>query len=37
MAAMGFCENTIRLPLTEMEDANREKLLALMRKEGLKV
>ena len=37
MAAMGFCENTLRLPLTEMEDANREKLLALMRKEGLKV
>jgi 4-hydroxy-tetrahydrodipicolinate synthase len=37
MAAMGFCENSLRLPLTEMEDANREKLLALMRKEGLKV
>ena len=37
MAAMGFCDNYLRLPLTEMEDANREKLLALMRKEGLKV
>lgn len=37
MAAMGFCENTLRLPLTEMEDVNREKLLELMRREGLKV
>ncbi len=37
MAAMGFCENTLRLPLTEMEEANRQKLLTLMRREGLKV
>ena len=35
MAAMGYCENLLRLPLTPMEDANREKLLGLMRKEGL--
>jgi 4-hydroxy-tetrahydrodipicolinate synthase len=31
MEAMGFCTSEIRLPLTPMEDANREKLLALMR------
>ena len=37
MAAMGYCENYLRLPLTPMEDATRAKLLELMRKEGLKV
>ena len=37
MAAMGFCENSLRLPLTTMEKANEEKLLDLMRKEGLNV
>ncbi len=37
VAAMGYCENYLRLPLTVMEDEHREKLLALMRKEGLKV
>ena len=35
MAAMGFCEDYLRLPLTPMEDATRAKLLALMREEGL--
>lgn len=35
MAAMGFCENYLRLPLTPMEDSNREKLYSLMRKNGL--
>ena len=35
IAAMGWCEDVLRLPLTPMEDANREKLLALMRAEGL--
>ena len=35
MAAMGFCDDYLRLPLTSMEDANKEKLFALMRKEGL--
>jgi len=35
MAAMGFCDDYLRLPLTPMEDANKEKLYALMRKEGL--
>ena len=35
MSAMGFCENFLRMPLTPMEDAHKEKLLALMRAEGL--
>ena len=35
MAAMGYCENYLRLPLTPMEDAHREKLFALMRGHGL--
>ena len=35
MAAMGFCEDYLRLPLTNLEDAHRETLYALMRKEGL--
>ena len=37
MAAMGFCENRVRLPLTVMEDDHREKLLELMREQGLNV
>ena len=37
MAAMGYCEDVLRLPLTCMEAPNREKLLALMRAEGLNV
>ncbi len=35
MSAMGFCEDRLRLPLTPMEEANRQKLFALMRAEGL--
>ena len=35
MAAMGYCEDYLRLPLTVMESANREKLLALMRQQKL--
>ena len=35
VAAMGFCENIIRLPLTPMESENEEKLLALMKENGL--
>ncbi|MBQ8649423.1 MAG: 4-hydroxy-tetrahydrodipicolinate synthase [Clostridia bacterium] len=35
MAAMGFCDDYLRLPLTPMEDGNREKLYSLMRKNGL--
>jgi 4-hydroxy-tetrahydrodipicolinate synthase len=34
-AAMGWCDNYLRLPLTEMEPKNEEKLLALMKKEGI--
>ena len=37
MAAMGFCEDYLRLPLTPMEDKNRERLLNAMRANGLKV
>ena len=35
MHAMGYCSDDIRLPLTPMEDANRAKLLALMKKHGI--
>ena len=37
MAAMGFCENYLRLPLTPMEDANYQRLLTAMRRHGLNV
>ncbi len=37
MAAMGFCEDYLRLPLTPMEDHNRQRLLAAMRYHGLQV
>lgn len=32
VSAMGFCENTLRLPLTPMEPTHEQTLLALMRK-----
>ena len=35
MAAMGYCENYLRLPLIPMEDANRQKLLQYMRQAGI--
>lgn len=35
MAAMGYCENYLRLPLTPMESANEEKLLSAMRAHNL--
>lgn len=35
MAAMGFCENYLRLPLTPMEDAHAQALYGLMREQGL--
>ncbi len=35
MAAMGWCENYLRLPLTPMEPEHAEKLYALMRAHGL--
>ncbi len=37
MAAMGYCEDYLRLPLTCMEDAHREVLLSEMRKVGINV
>ena len=35
MAAMGYCENYLRLPLTPMESAHEQKLLEIMRGHGL--
>jgi 4-hydroxy-tetrahydrodipicolinate synthase len=37
MAKMGFCEDYLRLPLTPMEDENREKLFAEMRNVGIEI
>ena len=37
LSAMGFGENYLRLPLTPMEPANEQKLLKLMRENGLNV
>lgn len=36
-AAMGICENVLRLPLTPMEAPNEEILLSLMRENGIKI
>ena len=35
MAAMGFCEDYLRLPLTTMEEGNKAKLLKLMAEQNL--
>ena len=35
MAAMGFCENYVRLPLVPMEEAHWKKLESLMKEQGL--
>ena len=37
MAAMGFCEDYLRLPLTPMEEAHREVLFGEMRKVGINI
>jgi 4-hydroxy-tetrahydrodipicolinate synthase len=37
MAALGFCDNYLRLPLTPMEPEHEQKLLSLMRQAGLQV
>ena len=37
MAAMGFCENYLRLPLVPMEEAHEAKLLQYMREAGVNV
>lgn len=37
MAALGYCQNSLRLPLTPMEEANQAKLLAAMRELGMNV
>ncbi len=35
VAAIGYCKNTVRLPLTVMEEENEAKMLKLMREAGL--
>jgi 4-hydroxy-tetrahydrodipicolinate synthase len=35
MAQMGLCDIEMRLPLCEMEDANKEKLVSIMKNYGL--
>lgn len=35
MAAMGFCENYVRLPLTTMDEGHFQSMLELMRQQGL--
>jgi 4-hydroxy-tetrahydrodipicolinate synthase len=35
MAKMGFCSTEMRMPLCEMDDADNEKLYALMREANL--
>lgn len=37
LSAMGYCENFFRLPLTQMEDGNYQRLLRAMRAQGLSV
>ncbi len=37
VAAMGYCEDYLRLPLTSMEDENRQKLLADMKAAGINI
>lgn len=37
MAALGYCENFFRLPLTPMEESNRVRLLRVMKEMGLPV
>ena len=36
-AAMGWCEDYLRLPLTPMEEANKQNLLALMKQAGIEI
>ena len=37
MTALGFCEEEIRMPLTEMDDVKFTRMIELMRKEGISV
>ena len=36
-AAMGWCDDYLRLPLTSMENANKQKLLSLMKQAGIQI
>ena len=35
VAEMGMCENYVRLPLTKMEEKNKEKLISIMKEHGI--
>ena len=35
MNKLGYCENYLRLPLTQMEEEHAEKLFSIMRKHGI--
>lgn len=37
VSAMGYCEDNLRLPLTSMEEENREKMILLMKEQGIKL
>jgi 4-hydroxy-tetrahydrodipicolinate synthase len=37
MAAMGYCDNYLRLPLTPMEEQNEKVLLACMKDAGIEI
>lgn len=37
MAAMGYCEDYLRLPLTSMEEANKQKLITCMKDAGINI
>lgn len=37
MSAMGYCEDKLRLPLTSMENEKREKMLVLMKQQGIRL
>ena len=37
MAVMGYCEDNLRLPLTSMENENKEKMLQLMLEQKIKL
>ena len=37
MAKMGYGTDTLRLPLTSMTEANREKMFKLMREQGINI
>ncbi|OLS02360.1 4-hydroxy-tetrahydrodipicolinate synthase [Tissierella creatinophila] len=37
VSAMGYCEDILRLPLTSMEDENKENMISLMKEQGIQL